>query len=162
MGRYRDIITGTAAILISVVLYVLTFHLRDFAAVRLGPDFVPRLIAVVFGILGVILLVQGITNLRQFKKVEEEEGKAPAEDDGEIKHAVMKSFLLFCLYISLLNLVGFIIMTSVYLFIQMILLAPASDRRYALFALVSVVTSVSAYYLFVAYFRIMIPAGILG
>lgn len=164
MARYRDIITGSAVIVISMVLFVLSFHLRDFAAVRLGPEFVPRLTAVAFGILGVILLVQGIINLRTFKGTNEKEeaGKEPAAGEGETRHAVIKSFLLLCGYIYLLDAIGFIIMTTLYLFIQMILLSAVADRRYMVFAVVSVLTSVSAYYLFVAYFRVMIPAGILG
>lgn len=163
MARYRDIITGIAVIVISMVLFVLSFHLRDFAAVRLGPEFVPRLTAVVFGILGVILLVQGIINLRTFGgTIQEETRKERAAGDGETRHAVLKSFLLLCGYIYLLDAVGFIIMTTLYLFVQMILLSAVADRRYMVFAVVSVLTSVSAYYLFVAYFRVMIPAGILG
>lgn len=162
MARYRDIITGVSVILISIVLFVSSFHLRDFAAVRLGPEFVPRLTAVAFGSLGIVLLVQGMINLRKFREAKAEPEKEPADGDGETRHAVIKSFLLLCAYIYLLDVIGFIIMTAVYLFIQMILLAPVAERRYTVFALISFITSVSAYYLFVAYFRVMIPAGILG
>jgi hypothetical protein len=156
MTKYRDIITGISAILISIFIYILTFFVRDFGAVSIGPDFVPRIVSILFGILGIIILFQGIHALRTGPEVQ------PSSVKKANKHGVIKSFLLLCGYISLLDTIGFIIMTTVYLFFQMTLLSPVRQRRYALFAFVALFTSISTYYLFVGFFQVMIPAGILG
>jgi hypothetical protein len=129
---------------------------KDFAATGIGPGFVPRIVAVLLFGLGAVLLVKGINRLRQ----------NPIGPDmkkqSQNRHAVLKSFLLFCVYISLLKYIGFILMTLIYLFLQISLLAPEGRNRPIMFGVISVITSVTTYFLFVKFFRIMIPAGILG
>ena len=159
MVKYRDLITGGLSVALAVVLYMISFGVKDFSAVRLGPGFVPRVTAVFLGILGVILIVQGIRNLRAAGAGD---GTREKTDGGKSGHAVLLSFLLMAGYIALLDSLGFIITTSGYLFFQMVLLAHRSHRRYALFAFISVGTAAAAYYLFVGFFEVMIPAGILG
>jgi hypothetical protein len=162
MAKYRDIITGGLAVVFAVLLFALSFGIKDFSSVRLGPDFVPRLTAGFLGILGVILLVQGLRPMYLSRKNPAREKPAPAEETGKSGHGVLLSFLLLGGYIALLDSVGFIITTTVYLFLQMILLSHETHRRYVLFALISAGTAVAAYYLFVGFFEVMIPAGILG
>ncbi len=162
MTRYRDIVTGVLSILIALGLYVLTFSVKDFAAVRIGPEFVPRIVSILLGILGIILLVQGIRPAADHSGTHAADESNTGAVSGGRKYEVLKSFLLLCFYIALLDAVGFIIMTVLYLFFQMVLLSPADNRRYAAFGVISIVTSVTAYYLFVGFFNVMIPSGILG
>lgn len=155
MAKYRDIITGTFSVALATLVYILSFGVRDFSAVRLGPGFVPRITSVFLGILGLILLVQGFRSLTAGTG-------GPAAARGKSRHTVLLSFLLMFAYIALLDPVGFILTTMAYLFLQITLLAHESHRRYVLFAVISIGTSVAAYYLFVGFFEVMIPAGILG
>ena len=141
---------------LSVVLFILTFSVRDFPGMIVGPGFVPRIVALLLFGIGTGLLIQGIRNLR--RKAGEDRTSAARGNS----QAVIISFLLFTVYILLLERIGFIIMTTAYLFLQMSLLAPKGHLKPFLFLIISVVTSVSAFYLFVDFFRIMGPAGILG
>jgi putative tricarboxylic transport membrane protein len=76
--------------------------------------------------------------------------------------AVVGTFVLMAGYAALLPMVGFMITTAVYLFLQINILAENQHRKPVLFGIISVVTSVSVYYLFVMVFHLMLPAGILG
>jgi hypothetical protein len=66
------------------------------------------------------------------------------------------------LYALLITKVGFLITTTVYLFIQINILSPKQSRKHLMFAIISVVASVVIYYIFVKVFNLMLPAGILG
>ena len=63
---------------------------------------------------------------------------------------------------ALLQPVGFIVCSSLYVFFQILILSKGMKRNYPAFAVVSIAASVSAYFLFVRVFQVMIPAGILG
>jgi hypothetical protein len=93
------------------------------------------------------------------------------QDEEEVKESGNKSIspkgvlltvVLMGLYISLLKPIGFLIMTAVYLFFQMYVLADKSEQRIPLFLGISIVSSIAVYYCFKSVFHLMLPAGILG
>lgn len=155
MVMNKDLITGGISVALAALMYYFSLSVRDFSSVRLGAGFVPQLTAVILGLLGIFLLYQG--SRAEARVASRKAPKAPSEP----KTAFFSFALLFG-YIALLSSVGFILTTTAYLFLQMILLSHPSRRSLPLFAAVAVGTSVVAYFLFVGFFRVMIPAGILG
>ncbi len=157
MEKYQKILTGSIAVSMAVLLYILTFSVKSFGSIGVGPEFVPRIVAVILFGFGTFLIFQWFLE----KKIVSDPAEKVEKEPFRVRPFLL-TLLLLCLYVALLRTVGFIIMSCVYLFFQMNILAPEGHRKPIVFALVSVLTSLAAYYLFVGFFHIMIPAGILG
>ena len=103
------------------------------------------------------------------KTPDEEKAEAEGEKEGKTEklaiNAVATLAILF-LYAVLVDAIGFIIMTALYLFCQISLLlskeALKSKKTLVVTGLVSVLTPVFIYYLFYYAFSIFLPTGILG
>lgn len=154
--KYGDIISGVFVIAVAIGLYMISLNIKQFNVVKMGADFVPKLVAIIFGILGLILLIKGIKGLKGTKVTESQ------EEDKPDNLSAIATLVLLVLYVALLDKIGFVIMTIIYLFVQFIIVSKKSQRKYIQFAVLSVVISLGAYYLFVDVFRVMIPNGILG
>jgi len=76
------------------------------------------------------------------------------------------TIVLLAGYFLLLEYVGFIILTTIYLFCQIFLLLPKGsikNKRYLTIAtIISIVAPVCIYMLFYKVFMIFLPAGLLG
>jgi putative tricarboxylic transport membrane protein len=155
----KNIVSGGFFFAFSVLIYISSFSIKTAVAnMRVGPGFIPRLCAIAVGILSLIVLGEGLWG--QFKKKAEE---TPAAEGVERNtRAVALTFVLITAYLALLNSVGFLITTAVYLFFQFWVLAGNRKVRLWLLALIAAVASVLVYYLFVRVFYLMLPAGILG
>jgi len=53
--------------------------------------------------------------------------------------------------------IGFLIMTSLYLFGQMLILASSEHRKPVMFLFISVISAAAIYYTFVEVFQLMLP-----
>ena len=75
---------------------------------------------------------------------------------------VIQTALLIILYIALFDMVGFIVMTILYLFFQFIVLTP-SDKKInpVLYGIIAVAVSVFVYTVFRYALDIMLPQGII-
>ena len=69
--------------------------------------------------------------------------------------------LLFS-YLYLLKTVGFLIMTSAYIFVQAWVITVKEERRPVKMAVIAVVSAAIIYLTFVKGFKLLLPAGILG
>lgn len=165
MTKYRDTICGVAVIVISIVLFIATFGIQEFTRTTLGAGFIPRITAAIFAILGIVLILRERRRNR-LAALEPPTPKAtePAEKPvglvGPLPVAL--NIILFVIYLLFLERVGFIIMTAAYLFLQILLITNPAKYRFGRFAVLSVVVSVTSYYLFVNIFYVMLPSGILG
>lgn len=172
MTRYRDSIVGGVVMVLAVVLFAMTFGIEEFTRTSLGADFVPRVTALVFFILGLVLV------LRERKK--NREGAPASVRSPKSASAVMAgtsekppvegltgalpvvlNIGLFAAYLLLLERVGFMILTPFYMFFQILLLTNPRKFRYVWFIVLSVAVSVLSYYMFVKFFQVMLPNGVL-
>ncbi|MFA6505014.1 MAG: tripartite tricarboxylate transporter TctB family protein [Treponemataceae bacterium] len=166
MSRNKDILTGSVSIALGLILFFLSFQVKDFASVSVGPEFLPRIAAVLFVVLGGVLSYQGLKATR-LARTTVAASPVVKKDAAEAKYhggmlPVAYSLLVMGVYIALLKPVGFIITSALFIFFQIIILSKGLKRNYFLFVVVSALSSVIAYYLFVRVFQVMIPAGILG
>jgi putative tricarboxylic transport membrane protein len=76
--------------------------------------------------------------------------------------SVWSTIGLLIVYAVVLQYLGFILSTMLYLFVQMIVLAGERKTKYVTLVLISVVASTGIYALFVYGLELMLPAGILG
>jgi multisubunit Na+/H+ antiporter MnhE subunit len=75
------------------------------------------------------------------------------------------TFVLLIGYVGLLELVGFVIMSSIFIFLMTMWLLPKDQRnkkQLILTAIIAVVFASCVYLLFVKGFALTLPAGILG
>ena len=159
MNQSKDVITGSVVIALGILLFIATLGVKDFAAVGVGATFLPRISAGLFTFLGAVMVI-GNVHISTKKKPASSPQAAPSHTGNMT--AVFLSFVLMCAYVGLLNKLGFILTTSVYIFAQTLILTKGSARHYLQFAGLALLTASSTYFLFVRVFQVMVPAGILG
>lgn len=149
-------------LLLGAALVISTRGIKKMAGIAIGSDFMPLIAAIMLVIFGVIMLVNGYKKLKENKAFQNERNKEEEKIEFNNIKAPIICIALLGLYIGLLDSIGFIIMTTLYLFLQMLALAPKQKRNYVLFGIISVVTTLGVYYVFVYGFSLMLPVGILG
>ena len=83
----------------------------------------------------------------------------------QVVFSVVLTFVLLIGYVGLLELVGFVIMSSIFIFLMTMWLLPKDQRnkkQLILTAIIAVVFASCVYLLFVKGFALTLPAGILG
>ncbi|MEG1720068.1 MAG: tripartite tricarboxylate transporter TctB family protein [Pseudoflavonifractor sp.] len=159
LKRYIDLIGGVIVLLFAAVLFIATFSIRQIVGMTIGATFFPRVAAAILALLGTIIVVRGILVLRSAPKSTGEKKKFKLSE-GAL--CTILTLGLFAIYALLMEPLGFLISTALYLFFQMIVLSPKEKRKYPLFAIISVVASVAIYFAFTKLFYLMLPPGILG
>lgn len=154
--KYWDLASGIFLLVFSVALFIGAQNVKTLSISSVGSGTFPSFIAVLLAIVSIAIIVGGAKKARS-----PDEKQKPVEGKPRM-WAVVATFVIMALYAALMPKVGFIIMTAVYLFAQMYIMAAKEHQRPIVFGIVSVVTSVSVYYLFVLVFNLMLPAGILG
>ncbi len=164
LKKYSDVVASIILLIFAIVMYGATFNMQRLTDSVVGSEFAPRLVAGGIFILSIVLLISGIYNARQLKKQID-----PMDDDFEEKEKepiqykkVLLAVLFFAIYIALMKPIGFLIMTIVYLFATMLLLADSSQRNIPIFLTVSIIVSITVYYIFKHLFYLFLPTGILG
>ncbi|AOE63063.1 tripartite tricarboxylate transporter TctB family protein [Pseudomonas corrugata] len=155
MDSYKrnELIAGLAMLGAGVAYLVLTLNLprRSFV----DAAFVPWLLAIALCLLGAL-------QLWAWRKLPDQSAE-PAEKTEQIDYpTVFKSLALVLLYTALLEPVGFIVMTVLYLYAQFIVLTPAEQKvKHLLYAFIAVVSSVLIFYIFRHGFDLLLPVGLL-
>lgn len=159
MKKYRrEMVLGVLILAIGIFYFIMTLQVPG----RGGVDarFVPFLLSGALFLLGTLQLISTFRSKKQMEKAEEESTEAPEKIDTG---TVIKTIALIILYIALLNKIGFVIMSALYLFIQFIILTPINKKKnYVLYTIIAVVSSVSIFLIFRYVFDLMLPAGLLG
>ncbi|WP_420230950.1 tripartite tricarboxylate transporter TctB family protein [Pseudomonas sp. ABY48] len=155
MDSYKrnELIAGVAMLGAGVAYLVLTLNLprRGFV----DAAFVPWVLAVALCLLGAL-------QLWAWRKLPDKSPE-PAEKPESIDYpTVFKSLALVLLFTALLETVGFVIMTVLYLYAQFIVLTPTEQKvKHLQYALIAVVSSVLIFYIFRHGFDLLLPVGLL-
>ncbi len=165
VAKYEDVFSGAFLLVVSVIMFITSFSFEALTTSLVGPAFMPQIIAIVMAIFSVIITVSGFKKSKsateQINDPEELEEELIVTEKKSYK-PVLISLALMIGYVALLSYVGFLIMTVVYIFLQMLLLSHVTHRKIWLFLLISIVTSATIYYLFRNVFYVMLPTGIIG
>lgn len=136
---------------------------NDLGSTPLDNHFVPYLWGGALLFLGLWLIGRGYAKLKKFKA----EGGVPKKFDlGNAileKREVIISFVALSIYVGLMELVGFVIMTILYTFAQILILTPREKWRknYIPAAIVGIITGVFLYYIFRIQLSVLLPSGVL-
>lgn len=154
--QYQDVIAGVAFLILSVAYYSGSFfETSSLMKAEYGPDFMPKVYAVLMGILSIALIVTGIQKAKKVSPSEEE-----CVFDMRSAVTVALSLIFIGVYIFLIEVVGFLIASALYLFTQAWLLS--QKKNYGLLILFSVIGAVAVYLLFAKGIGLTLPRGILG
>ena len=163
MKRYIDAIWGAAILVVCALMFYATSQIKTFAAMHgLDSRFFPHIVAGVLAVLGTILLVRGLIYAKNYVPDPSEAEKGHKMSVGS--RCVLETFIVIFIYVLLIEPLGFLFSTIIYLIAQMIVLYPEklTKKKIILFAVISVVSSVAIYFIFRNVFYLMLPAGILG
>lgn len=169
VAKYNDVFSGFFLLVVSVVMYIATYSFEALTTTVVGPAFMPQIISVAIGVFSILIIVNGFRKVRHEKKEEtipepvvevHDDEMTPGEQDSY--KPVIMTLLLMVVYVILMPIVGFLITTILYIFLQMMILSHKTTRKIWLFALVSIVSSIIIYYVFRNVFYVMLPTGIMG
>ena len=110
------------------------------------------------GVIGLLILISGIRKLKLLAASQE---TVQSENDDIRVTAVVASLVVMFIYILLLEAIGFVIMSALYLFAQFFILMHKDERNYSRMAIAAVVLSVVVYIVFVYAFQLRLPSGLL-
>jgi putative tricarboxylic transport membrane protein len=163
--KLKDIISGVFLSLLGIAMFITTNGIKSICGetTDVGSAFMPKIGAVLLTVFGIAVFIGGIS---KYLSMENTAVKTDTPETSVEKSRKMRSILLTLAligaYIFLMNLLGFIIASILYLFFQILLLAPVEKRNYFYFAVIAFTSSVGIYYLFYKAFSMMLPTGILG
>ena len=156
--KYGDYITSVFFIGISIFMIVMARSLPKSKVMSIGPDFMPTVIGCLTLLLAIALLATTILNS---KKRKQELAVAKPEECDYRK--MLTSLFLILVYVFILQPVGFIVSTLVYLLPQFVALAPPAERnkkKIIELLVVDVIFTLVVFFLFRYGFKIVLPAGI--
>lgn len=157
--KCKDLILGVVMLLFSG--FYLIFALQIKTRPKLTPSYasaqiMPILLGSLLAILSVICIIQAI---RKMKTVSNEE-KSQKTNKGDLM-AVALTFAVIIGYTLLMQALGFCLSTVIYLFLQMVILAPRDKRNYLLFAIVAVVFTAIVFVAFRMGLQQLLPRGVI-
>jgi len=164
MKRLKCILPGVIFLLFSILILVEKSNIKIVSRSKVSSAVFPGMIGWAMAALSVCLILCELKSMSE--KELTEESTLPQEEisikKGEML-VVIGTFFLIILYISLLNKIGFICSTFMYLFGQTMVLAKPKQRKYwYLLLLMSLFIAAVIYYVFYYGFSLMLPAGIWG
>ncbi len=154
--KCRDLILGCFTLAFSAFYLYYTQQIK--VRPKLTPSYanaqiVPTMLGILLAFLSVLLIIGGIKKMKEHK----ETAKAEKTDVA----AVALTFAVIILYTIILPELGFCLSTMIYLFLQMVVLAPKEKRNYLLFAIIAVGFSMIAFVAFRILLTQMLPRGII-
>lgn len=154
--KNRDFVSGFVLVLLSVIGFYSTnkFNVSSISSYG-NPATVPRIILILLFIMSALTMVGAI-------RKENGEGENREERSLEQKLPEYLTFVLLVVYVFTVKPIGYVISTAIYLLLQMYVLSCFEKRRLWLFALIAIMVSPLLYYIFRAFFDVLLPAGILG
>ena len=159
--KRTTILIGIFFLLISIVLFISATSIPVPNALAIGGDFMPKVMAVLLIICAIGFVVVGIAQ-KPTQVPENNPSKKEQRMDAKRWSLFAIEFALLFIYLYLLIPVGFILMTSIYIFVQAWVITVKEERSLIKMAIIAIIASVIIYFIFVKGFHLMLPAGLLG
>ncbi len=156
-SKHKDVISGVFLFLVGLAFFAFSFQIRLTNIDRLvGSRLFPQAGGILLMVLSSVLIIGNFLKNRNAQ---------PAASSRPTEKPVYRNTILvllsFALYIYLLDYIGFFVATLAYLFTQMLILrgSKATGKTLALYALLSVVATVTIYFMFNHVFYLILPRG---
>ena len=156
--KYGDIVVGIFFMVLSAVMIAMAQMLPKSKVMDIGPEFMPTVIGILTFVLAAMLLFLSIKNFKlNTKEID------PASIEKCDYKRVLASVILVLVYVYMLQPVGFILCTLVFLLLQMLVLSPDDERdkkHIIKLLIIDVIFTLVVFFLFRYGFKIVLPAGI--
>lgn len=153
--KKKDIFVSVIFIALGVFMYIQSMNFKPLMNNDIGSGFFPKIVAIV------IMTIATANLLLAFKNKSEDDAKEAKSKDSDLFGGWV-TVALIGIYVLVYNSVGFLISTAAYLFLQILVLCPKEKRNIPMFGVISVITSVFIYAMFVYAINMPLPRGIFG
>lgn len=148
----RNRITGGLFLLFGLFMFFESNKIAARMTKDIGSGFFPKVVSV--AIIAVALAVIALSFLKKSDDLVKKENLSQFGGWATIS--------LLVLYVAVLNRIGFIISTIIYLFIQMYLLSTDENRNWWVMAIFSVISPIVIYLFFVYLLKMPLPKGLIN
>lgn len=159
---YKDVLVGAVLLLIFVLIIIGAQSTQLLVLATITAKFWPTVIGIIGCVLSVVLIAQGFISGRKLALLENSESAVSEKGEklfeGGNRRTIL-TFLLVALYIISITLLGWILSTLVYLFLQISLLTEKAKRKPLRIAIITVIFTAIVYVLFRYAFMLMLPPG---
>jgi putative tricarboxylic transport membrane protein len=155
MDSYKrnELIAGLAMLGAGVAYLILTMNLPRRGTIDAA--FVPWVLAVSLCLLGAL-------QLWMWRKLPDKSAELAEKPEAIDYPTVFKTLALVLLYTALMEPVGFVVTTVLYLYAQFIVLTPGEQKvKHLQYALIAVVSAILIFYIFRHGFDLLLPVGLL-
>ena len=159
----RNMISGGFFLLVSILYFSGTFSFIEISRYSKESKLLPRVYAVMLFLAALRILTKAIAAWTREKKRQAEAGGESAAAAGPAPNyaKVAATLILIAIYAYLFQWMGFVSATFIYLVAHMLVLAGKRTGGVRRIVIVSALTSLCLYYLFVHIFQIAFPYGVL-
>ncbi len=160
MRKYKEIISGGVMLLFAAVYFGIGMTIPEFNDGFISSDFMPKLYGIILMLLSGIQIIMGV---RALKTNQAEDGKTETQENTSfIVPEVVVAFIFLILYVALLNVLGFLLSTILFLLGMVTLFTQKGERNVVKIVLISVIFSVVVYLIFAKGFGLTLPEGLIG
>lgn len=156
--KYKEVISSGVISAFGFVYFIMSFSVRQYGDAVLDSRSLPLA-------LGALLLVFGLirfyTSIKSLVKVNFDNPVKESDEAGSRIHVIL-TLVLMLAYALTMKRLGFLISTTVYMFLQSMILFPKKKMNFIIAIAVSLIFSISVYLVFVRVFSLVLPQGILG
>ena len=162
-----DIIPGVVLALFSLFYMSKIPGIKVFKGLGSTPlnnHFIPWLWGGSLLFLSLWLIVRGILNYRRLKAEGGISGEGSLFGALAEKREVIFSFIALIIYVAFMETVGFVIMTCIYVFVQILILTPVEKwaKNIVPALITAVITGCLLFYIFRSVLNVLLPVGMFG
>lgn len=162
----RDIIPGVVLAIFSIGYLALVPGIQTFTGLGSTPltnHFVPYLWGGFLLVLSLWIIARGFRKRKKYLAEGGKIEKTSLKDALMEQREVVASFIALALYVGLMDLVGFVIMTILYVFAQILILTPRENWKKTCVpaAITAAVAGVLLFYVFRYLLNVLLPVGVL-
>lgn len=154
--RKAEIIFGIVSIALAAVFFVVSASFPTARGHDVGMAFYPRILVVLIVLLSLVVILESVMKMRGASVSEEESQPLFETAEGGVRRVLLVIGLTL-VYAYLLGIVGFVVVTPLYL---LILMASLKAGKLWKMILISVATTLVIYVAFRIFLRIPLPIGI--
>ena len=153
--RYGSLYSGILFLLFAIIYGVQFPNIRVTAIGVIDSRAYPRILLILLVVMSLSLIWSSIQELRKTKE------QYTAALEKKDYHCVLITLLLSAAYVAMLEPIGFLISSALYIFFQTINLCPREKRNPLKFAIIAIVASTAVYSFFRYGLFLMLPGGLL-
>lgn len=162
IDKYRDVFSGAIMLLLAVGYLVGSLFIREYGDAAVNSRFFPQVLGSLLLVLSVLQIAFAIRKIVSPARDSAGPRKNAdgEEDTGRFSLKVLLALVIILAYIFLLDILGFVLSSTLFLVAQTTLMAPRERRRPLFTLAVSAIFSVIVYAIFVYGFSLALPEGI--